>query len=431
MAVKHEKGFLPPQVKVPMDAYLGPNVANVNAGIERTYGLRTTVLRLVAALPGYHCIELEMHGKDSRRLRAVWVGPEDYARIRGPRKGYDPLAEWLDERARGEVPPQRPPWELSGWFQRARHWVDIQLDRLNIQATGNVIQTRALSFESTVMRVPTSVGNVYFKASSGRAPREAPLTRFMVAHWPENVTEPLAYDDPNDWMLMPDYATAVQAIAPAESFAAAAAALGRIQAESAGRLAELRQLGCDVLGLAGLRQFLLDGSLSNVTSALDAGDRSEELEKDLASLAPKLVDFCEQLEQYGIPDTVIHPDFRASNFFADTQSQRIIDWQNSCVGHPFFSVLELGRYDYDFALDAVGPDPVLRAYLQPFREFESEERLQQAMRLAHRLHYAWRLWYRMRALPYIEPNSALLSGAKRFALSIARNLLQAHRESRT
>lgn len=431
MAVKHTQGFLPPQVKVPMDAYLGPNVAKVNAAIERTYGLRTTVLRLVAALPGYHCIELEMHGKDSRRLRAVWVGPEDYTRIRGPRQGYDPLAEWLDETARGEVPPQRPPWELPGWYRRARHWVDIQLDRLNIQATGNVVQTRALSFESTVMRVPTSVGNVYFKASSGRAPREVSLTRYLVAHWPENVTELLAYDAANDWMLMLDYAPAVQAVTPAESFAAAAAALGRIQVESVGRLTELQQLGCDALGLAGLREFLLHGLISSVASLMDGSARLEEMEKELADVVPGLVGFCEQLEQYGIPDTLIHPDFRASNFFADTHSQRIIDWQNSCIGHPFFSLLELGRYDYDFALDAVGADPVLQAYLEPFREFESEERLLQAMRLAHRLHFAWRLWYRMRALPYIEPNSALLGGARRFAMSIARDLLRAHRESMT
>jgi thiamine kinase-like enzyme len=428
MAVKHKGGYLPPQVQVPMDAELGPNIASLTAAVEKKYGLKTTALRLVARQPKFQCLELELHGRDSRRLKAVWVGPDDYARIHGGNPGTtDPFARWLDQRSRGIVPPERPPWELPGWFSRARHWIDIELDRLNIQPTGSVRQVRALSHSATLLRVPTSAGNLFFKASYDKPPREAQLTQFLSESWPGRVTELLAVDLSMNWMLMREPNLEQQPANQTERYARAAAALASLQIDSLKTLGELKLLGCKMTGVEQLKRFLVDGSLPRAISLLDTDRLSQQAREELAVLAPQFGDLCEKLVGYGVPDMLIHTDFQSRNFFVGTNDVQIIDWQRACIGHPFFSLLTLARIDIDWELDGLNEDPIIRSYLTHFVDFDSMNRLQEAMHLVCRLYLVWRLWYRMRELPYYEPGSAALFRAHGVIAEVVKRLLETDR----
>ena len=133
LAVKHTSGHLPPTVKIPLEFNIGQNIEYVLDGIRQKYGFQTAALRHLVRFSNYQCIELEILSKDSRRLQAVWVGLEDYREIRGSAQGdFDPLRDWLEEKSRGAAALNRPAWEQPGWFKKATHWIDFQLDRLDI-----------------------------------------------------------------------------------------------------------------------------------------------------------------------------------------------------------------------------------------------------------------------------------------------------------
>jgi hypothetical protein len=430
MAVRHTTGFLPPVVKVPMDASIGPQVGRVIDGIQRKYGLRTTVLRQIARFGDYQCIELELHGQGSPGMQAVWVGLQDYARMRETTNGvYDPLADWLREKERGIVPSQRPPWERRGWFKGAVQWINHQLDRLNIQATGSVSQQQALSHAGTILRVPTAFGRLYFKAGYEKAPKEAPLIRFLAEKWPGQVTALLAQDDARNWMLMPDLASDNRYSGSPGDLEKAAAAMARIQVESVEQMAPLKDLGCPELGMEQLGDFLANPALAHEFPALDKIGLTDDERVELANLSPRLAVLCEELARLGLPETLVHPDFRASNFFLGPDSVRFIDWQNSCLAQPFFCVMKLLRDNHPSAFGSLAQDPVVQAYLQPFRAFGSDQQLLRAMDLTAQLQHAWRLLRWSREFPWFEPGGVSMVLAQRVVTKLARQLLEAHRPS--
>ena len=427
MAVKHTTGFLPPTVKVPMDVSIGPQATQVVEGIQRKYGLRTTLLRQLARFGDYHCVELELRGKGSRPLQAVWVGLEDYARMGRGREGYDPLADWLREKEQGVVPPQRPPWSRHGWFAKAEHWINFQLDRLGIPLTGSIAQQRALGHGATILRVPTSRGRLYFKAAYAKAPGEVPLTRFLAERWPQQVISLLAWDDERNWMLMPDYALGNRYSAATEDLAMAAASMALIQVQSVELTASLEGLGCEKLGPARLRDFLADPRLADEFPELDGLGLGEGERRELAGLATRLAGLCDELERLGLPETLVHPDFRAANFFIGGQAVRFIDWQNSCIAHPFFGVMELFRDGQPAAFASFERDPVARAYLEPFLALAPEQRLLRGMALAGQLQHAWRLLRWSLEFPWFEPGGVDMVRGQRFVTTLARRMLEERR----
>ena len=256
MAIKHKTGFLPPVLKLPLEYNPNKNVGHLLDVIGRKYGLHATGLRQLVCLNDYHCVELELHGTGDRPLEAVWVGLEDYIRIRGTDQfGFDPLAKWLHEKNSGVVPATRPAWEKTGWFKGASAWIHHQLDHLNIQATGAVSQFNAFRRRSEVLNVPTSAGKLFFKATYIRKPLEVPLTLALARHWPLNTPQLLAFDEKRNWMLMRDAKEAEKHSYADADYTAAASAMARIQVESLENLTEWTELGCAPTGLDQLRAF--------------------------------------------------------------------------------------------------------------------------------------------------------------------------------
>ena len=428
MAIRHSGGYLPPTVKIPLDFPMGSSIGYVLEGIQRKYGLKTIALRHLARFRDYQCIELEVLGTDSRRLQAVWVGQDDYTRIRGGDPGeYDPLADWLAQQTRGEQAASRPPWQRPGWFDRAVHWIDFQLDRMNVQRTGSVAQHRALSTAGTVLRIPTSGGGLFFKASYTRPPPEVALTRFLSEKWPDYVSEVLVGDEERNWMLMPNHAEGSLAAWSVADHERVARTLGKIQCEGVALVDELMRLECEDLGLRRLKSFLLSIGGRDTPQFLANGGLSDSERAELAALAPRLVDLCDRLAEYGLPDTLVHPDVRFGNIFVHANSVRFIDWSNTHIGHPFFSLMKILRVSHPTPIAGPQRDEVIRAYLSAFCGFGSEEQLLEAFRVALRLEHAWRLLRWCRELPFYEPGSLLQSDARKWSIDgIARQLLEAH-----
>ena len=99
-----------------------------------------------------------------------------------------------------------PPWTRAGWIEQAGAWIHTQLERLRIDITGTIEQPHVRPW-STVLRVPTTSGAIYFKAITPILAHEVRLTQTLARWRPAVMLSPLAVHLQRGWMLMPDGGT--------------------------------------------------------------------------------------------------------------------------------------------------------------------------------------------------------------------------------
>ncbi len=171
-----------------------------------------------------------------------------------------------------------------------------------------------------------------------------------------------------------------------ERWEAALGAYARMQIVLSGHIGELRALHVPERGLswlqAGLGQLLADGeALSAGAAGLTAGEIDA-----LRQLEPELRRDCLRWEQSGLPLSLEHGDFSAWQVQLDGGDYRFLDWSDSSVAPPFFSLLGVLR-DLPAAIAAV-PQAASRlrdAYLAPWVERFSPEAVHAAFDAAQRL----------------------------------------------
>lgn len=133
--------------------------------------------------------------------------------------------------------------------------------------------------------------------------------------------------------------------------------------------------------------------------------------QQLRATLPRYTEMCQQLRTCSIPQTLFHDDFHDGNIFVSAAAGQyrfvFSDWDESCVGHPFFSIMLClrsvgGRAGYPDeateAPDRLPPDlnHLRDIYLQPWQRYESPERLIEIFNLA------WRVGMVSRALTWRE-----------------------------
>ena len=95
-----------------------------------------------------------------------------------------------------------------------------------------------------------------------------------------------------------------------------------------------------------------------------------------------------------------HDDFHDANIFVRDGRLTFADWGESCVGHPFFTLVIILRstaYQLKLAEDAPELEQLRDAYLEPWTRYESRKNLLAAVKLAHRLGMFCRTltWYHL------------------------------------
>jgi len=94
-------------------------------------------------------------------------------------------------------------WMDARWLAGVEGWVDRQLEKLGLQSTGAVEQPHVRPW-STVLRMPTTGGDVWFKANIPLLAYEAAVVGLLAARRPDFVPGLLATDVERGWMLMAD-----------------------------------------------------------------------------------------------------------------------------------------------------------------------------------------------------------------------------------
>jgi hypothetical protein len=216
---------------------------------------------------------------------------------------------------------------------------------------------------ATVLRVPVAGGAAWFKACSPVQAFEPRLSAELSARWPDRVGEVLAYDAPRAWLLLADAGVAVRELG------------NRPQAwlDVLPLYAELQRgetLYADdhiAHGVPSLPISTLPVRYSNLLDRdlpLEAGERGR-----LAAFSPLLEQLCTELCAAGLPLTIQHDDLHVGSVYERYKRLRVLDWGDSSISHPFFSLVVTFRFLEERT--GLKPDdpwfPRLRdAYLEPW-----------------------------------------------------------------
>lgn len=194
---------------------------------------------------------------------------------------------------------------------------------------------------STVWRLP---GGLWRKRCKGKWRFEATLTVALAARWPDRVPDVVEHGD--DWLLMRDAGMRIGEEDPR-------------WLDAVRRYAELQQgeaAHADEHVAAGVPDRRL-ATLPTWYAQLVDEVRDERLRR----FAPRFEALCWELASRGIPETIQHDDLHQYNVYVRDGRTRIMDWGDSCVSHPYFSLVATLRHVPDSGisrafLDAWGGD---------------------------------------------------------------------------
>ena len=246
---------------------------------------------------------------------------------------------------------------------------------------------------STVLRVSTDDGTLWFKAAREAHTKEAPLLELLARTQPDRVPELVAVDTERDWTLMHDGGTRLRELVVEGSrdvhhWEALLPGYALLQIALTPKADALHAMGVPDERLAGLPDRLARLLDAPEYLMLDrpGGLTSNERERLTASI-PQIASMCSELAAYGIGETLQHDDINDGNVFVDRGRYRIFDWGDSCVSHPFHSLtVALRAAAWKLDLEPGGAEVVRMrdAYLEPFSDQRSRHQLGAAADLAHR-----------------------------------------------
>jgi len=281
------------------------------------------------------------------------------------------------------------PWEKPGWLESASAWIQKQLTIHNLALTGEITQPHTRPW-STVLKVPTDEGLLYFKASAPSLAYEPRLTEALVRWRPDLLPELLGSDLERGWLLMcasgVPIRESIRAKGDLSHWEVVLPAYAELQIELSNRADELLSLGILDRRLESLpAQF---EALLEETEAMCMGKPeglTQEQYESLSALLPKFAQMCDRLAEYGIPESLHHDDFHDANVFLCDGRYILTDWGEACLSHPFFSMLvNLRSTAYSMKWEFNDPRliPLRDAYLKPWERFAPPSDLLAAFRLA-------------------------------------------------
>jgi hypothetical protein len=301
-----------------------------------------------------------------------------------------------------------PPWTDPSWQAEAHAWIQAELERLGAGVAGPIEQPHIVPW-STVMRVPTGDGAVYFKANAPELSHEAAVTTLLARLRPDCVPRLLAVELERGWMLMADAGTRLREVIEHERdlgpWLEVLPLYAGVQLDLAGHAEELLALGTPDLRLA-----TLAAKYERLIDELEG--LAPEERRRLQGLVPHVVELCDELAAYGVPETIQHDDFHDGQVYVRDGRYLLLDWGDACVSHPFFTlsvtlegVLAWGLDDVEGSVDTT---PFLNAYLAAFADYGDRSALEAAARMALRLGWVCRAVNARLGNPEDAHTSALL-----------------------
>jgi hypothetical protein len=284
------------------------------------------------------------------------------------------------------------PWEQPGWLIDARKWIHTVLENHGLRQTGEIEQPHIRPW-STVLRVPTDRGDLFFKATAPVLEYEAALTNFLFRLYPENSPDLLAVSLERGWMLMRDSGTLLRAFIKSEKslerWRAIMPLYVGLQKQMMSHASQILALGVPDRWLKTLpEQF--ERLVADEPAMLV--DQPESLTSDeyrrLRAYTDKFEKLCAQLNSHAIPASLHHDDFHDGNLFIQNDRVIFTDWGESAVTHPFFTLVVMLRgasNSLDLEADAPELAEMRDWYLKQWADIAPLDELRSMVGLAERI----------------------------------------------
>ena len=283
-------------------------------------------------------------------------------------------------------------WHDPVWQKQAHDWIRSEAERNGIQITGEIQQPHAYPW-STVMRVPTRNGTIFFKATALETVFEMALTQKMAGWYPDCMPELIAVDRERGWMLMRDGGEQLRAsIRPTQDIMPWEPVITRyaeVQIGLAEHASEILALGIPDHRLAILpalyTQLLADEESLMIDQ--EKGLTSAEWEQ-LKGMRSRFEQICTELDDFDIPESINHGDFHDGNVLLRDGRITFFDWGDASVTHPFvtlrtfFVSMEIALKLDDYAPPTSEMAALLNRYLEQWQRFADQERLLSAYNLS-------------------------------------------------
>ncbi len=210
---------------------------------------------------------------------------------------------------------------------------------------------------STVFRVPVDPGIAWFKACAPVQAFEPRLSADLFARWPDRVGEVLAHDEERAWLLVADAGTSLREVGnPPETWLAALPLYAELQRGEADHAAEHLARGVPDLRVETLPAHYEDLVRRDLPLA------SSEI-GTLRRFAPRFAELCAELSSFDLPATIQHDDLHHANLYLRDEQLRFLDWGDSSIANPFFSLVVVFRF-----LDEVNGLPASDPWYQRLRD---------------------------------------------------------------
>ncbi len=239
--------------------------------------------------------------------------------------------------------PYSLPWEEPGWLDEVTAWIGAELSHAGCPATGAVEMVHQRPW-SALARIPTAAGATYFKASAPAVRFEAGLTRALGQWHPEMTVPALAVDVERGWTLSadagPTLRSQIRQAADLRRLHPLLRSYAGMQQALAQRVPDMLALGVPERRLETLpRQY--DELLQDAPAlrlGLDGGLTPDQ-HRRLLRLRGRFAEDCAALADAGPVGTLAHEEVHSGNILVTEAGDRMTDWGDSSLSHPFVSIL--------------------------------------------------------------------------------------------
>ncbi|HHT0594173.1 TPA: phosphotransferase [Legionella anisa] len=281
------------------------------------------------------------------------------------------------------------PFSMNAENNSALLWAQNYLNQqdYSLQGPFKLIQNTSWA---RVYQIDTAKGYLYLKQIPESFAIEPNLLLYLRSFFPSLVPEVLSNNPCLRCFLMSDRGTPLREVFAVHYQIDLAKEVLKsyvqIQTGLISQIDSLLTLGVPDWRLANLPDLYL--KLLHESEFLNHDGLTANEVHQLISLHPKVTALCQHLAQYSIPETIEHSDFHENNIVYQAQHLTIIDWGESVISHPFFSLISflMNMMRTHHIKEQNEIYSILRdTYLHYWHAFESQERLQDAFALAKRL----------------------------------------------
>ncbi|WP_411137934.1 aminoglycoside phosphotransferase family protein [Streptomyces sp. C10] len=242
------------------------------------------------------------------------------------------------------------------------------------------------------MRLPTTIGNLWFKANNSGHVHEARLLRLLEARSNGCTPEILAADTDRGWFLSLDAGASLESVLSRDldlrHWESVLGEYGELQRQSSGFAGEIIACGVPDKRPEAMPE-ILDGLLSRPASPTGTDGALSQDEYDaLRALRLAFRRQSARLSEIGILPTIQHDDLTPDNILHTRKGPVFIDWADACIAHPFGSLIYPIRHvmeHFGVSLDSPQVDRIRQSYFEPWKANFDLSSLRESEELAVRL----------------------------------------------